>query len=172
MDVLAYSPRLTPARAARIGAASAPLAELMARSHFVAICAPLTEETRGMIGAREIAAMRRDAVLVNVGRGPIVDQRALAEALADGRIFGAGLDVFESQPVAADDPLAGLDSAVLSPHAICDTYELRRDVLREIAGQLTMFLRGGQPEGVLNPSVWDDGRFRAIRARLLSEIGA
>jgi phosphoglycerate dehydrogenase-like enzyme len=167
MRALAFSPRLTPERAARVGAASVPLDTLLRESHFVAICAPLTEETRGMIGAREIAAMRRDAVLVNVGRGPIVDQRALGDALAAERIHGAGLDVFETQPFDPGDPLARLDTAVLSPHAICDTYELRRDVLREIVRQLGVFLRGGRPEGVLNPSVWDDARFRAKRARLI-----
>lgn len=167
MRALAFSPRLTPERAARIGAAAVSLDELLRESHFVAICAPLSEETRGLIGAGEIAAMRRDAVLVNVGRGPIVDQRALAEALAADRIYGAGLDVFETQPFDPSDPLARLDTAVLSPHAICDTYELRRDVLREIVRQLGEFLKGGRPEGVLNPSVWDDARFRAKRARLI-----
>jgi phosphoglycerate dehydrogenase-like enzyme len=167
MRALAYSPRLTRERAARIGASAAPLDALLRESHFVAVCAPLTGETRGMIGAREIAAMRRDAVLVNVGRGPIVDQRALAEALAAGRIYGAGLDVFETQPLDPSDPLTRLDTAVLSPHAICDTYELRRDVLREIARQLRILLKGGRPDGIVNPSVWDDARFHAKRTRLI-----
>ncbi len=167
MRALAYSPRLTDARAARIGAAAVSLDTLLRESHFVTICAPLTEETRGMIGAREIAAMRRDAVLVNVGRGPIVDQRALTEALRECRIHGAGFDVFETQPFDPFDPLARLDTAILSPHAICDTYELRRDVLREIVRQLGAFLNGERPAGILNPSVWDDARFQAKRARAL-----
>lgn len=171
MTVLAHSPRLTPERAAGVGAVAATLDELLTRSHFVTICAPLTDETRGMIGKGEIARMRADAVLVNVGRGPIVDQAALAEALAAGRIFGAGLDVFENQPFERSDPLAALATAVLSPHAICDTYELRRAVLAEIVRQIRVLLTGAKPATLVDPDTWDDAKFRAKQARLLREIG-
>lgn len=172
MECLAHSPRLTPERAARIGARSVPLAELLERSHFVAICAPLTEETHGMIGAGEIARLRADAVLVNVGRGPIVDQAALARALRDRRIAAAGLDVFETQPLPAGDPLAGLDNVVLSPHAICDTYELRRSVLTEIVRQIRVLLAGGKLAALVDADTWDNAKFRAKRARLLRNAGA
>ncbi len=153
MKTLAFSPRLTPERARGIGAEAAPLERLLAESDFVVICAPLTEETRGMIGAAEIGRMRRDAVLVNVGRGPILDQKALAAALAEKRIAAAGLDVFDPQPFAADDPLAALDNVVLSPHMICDTYELRRDVLALVARELGSFAGGRAPANILNPAV-------------------
>lgn len=170
MRALAYSPRLTPARAAALGAEAAPLDQVLRDSHFVAICAPLTDETRGMIGAREIALMRPDAVLVNVGRGPILDQAALVDALKAKRIAAAGLDVFETQPLTMADPLTTLDNVVLSPHAICDTYELRRDVLSVIYRELKGLMAGRTPASILNPAVLNHGGFQrkisALRARL------
>lgn len=170
MRSLAYSPRLTPERAAAIGAEAAPLDRLLRESHFIAICAPLTEETRGMIGAREIALMRTDAVLVNVGRGPILDQSALVDALKAKRIAAAGLDVFETQPLTTADLLTTLDNVVLSPHAICDTYELRRDVLSVICRELKGLLDNRTPASTLNPAVLDHAGFQrklsALRARL------
>lgn len=169
MRCLAYSPRLTQERARRMGAEAASLDRLLAESHFVAICAPLTEETRGMIGARELGLMRRDGVLVNVGRGPIVDQRALAQTLAERRIAAAGLDVFDPQPFAADDALARLDNVVLSPHAICDTYELRADVLAAIARELTAFADGALPANCVNPNVVESASFQAKRRRLMQQ---
>jgi phosphoglycerate dehydrogenase-like enzyme len=167
MRCLAYSPRLTQARAERMGAEAASLDRLLGESHFVAICAPLTEETRGMIGARELGLMRRDGVLVNVGRGPIVDQRALAQTLAERRIAAAGLDVFDPQPFVADDALARLDNVVLSPHAICDTYELRADVLAAIARELSAFAKGALPANCVNPLVIDYKFFQSKRAQLM-----
>lgn len=153
MKVLAYSPRMTPERAGRIGAEMATLGRLLGESHFVAVCAPLTDETRGMLGPREIGLMRKDAVFVNVGRGPIVDQSALTEALREHRIFAAGIDVFETQPVLKDEPLTLLDNVVLTPHAVCDTYELRRDVLKTIARELDKLTEGQLPASIVNPEV-------------------
>ena len=170
MRALAFSPRLTPTRAARIGATAVPLDRLLAESDFVAICCPLTAETRGLVGAREIALMRREAFLINVGRGPVVDQAALVAALADGRIAGAGLDVFTTQPVAADDPLARLDNVVLTPHCVCDTYELRRQVLALTARDLLAIAGGALPESVVNPAVLDAPEFAAKRAALVARL--
>jgi phosphoglycerate dehydrogenase-like enzyme len=167
MEILAYSPRLDDARAARMGARAVPLARLLANSDFVVICAPLTDETRGMIGAAELGKMRCDAILVNVGRGPIVDQSALAAALRDRRIAAAGLDVFEKQPLPPNDPLIRLDNVVLSPHAICDTYELRRTVLATIAREIDAFVAGRLPANIVNPAVLANPAFREKRARLV-----
>lgn len=172
MRILAYSPRLDDSRAARLGARAVPLDRLLAESDFVAICAPLTDETIGMIGAAELARMRRDAVLVNVGRGPIVDQAALADALRDRRIAAAGLDVFATQPLPAGDPLAKLDNVVLSPHAICDTYELRRGVLARIAAALADFADGRMPENIVNPAVLASHDFRDKCAKLMARVAS
>ena len=92
------------------------LPDLLARADVVVLCAPLTSETRGLIGARELAAMKPSAYLVNVGRGASVDETALARALADGRIAGAAIDVFAQEPPPAGHPLYAADNLILSPH--------------------------------------------------------
>ena len=170
MRVLAYSPRMTPERAAGIGAQAASLDQLMRESDFVVVCCPLTEETRGMLGAREIGWMKPEAFLVNVGRGPIIDQDALTRALRERTIAGAGLDVFATQPLSADDPLTALDNVVLCPHAVCDTYELRRDVMAFTARELLAFAAGKLPENVVNPEVLGTERFEQKRKALLARL--
>jgi phosphoglycerate dehydrogenase-like enzyme len=90
--------------------------ELMARSDYVLVATPLTAETRGIVGEREIAAMKPSAVLMNVGRGPCIDEKALLSALTSGRIRGAALDVFDQEPLPAGHPFYGLDNLLLSPH--------------------------------------------------------
>ncbi|MBL8698837.1 MAG: dehydrogenase [Alphaproteobacteria bacterium] len=170
MRVLAYSPRLTPARAEAIGAQCASLDSLLDESDFVAVCCPLSEETRGMLGARELARLKTTAFLVNVGRGPVIDQDALVAALRARSFAGAGLDVFSTQPMTADDPLAALDNVVLCPHAVCDTYELRRDVLAVTAVELLALTEGGLPKNILNPAVLDSPLFQAKRSALVARV--
>ena len=170
MRILAHSPRLTAERAAAKGAEAVPLDRLMRESDFVAVCCPLTEETRGLLGARELALMKPTAFLVNVGRGPVIDQDALVEALRARRFAGAGLDVFSTQPVAADDPITGLDNVVLCPHAVCDTYELRADVLASTVKDLLAIADGGLPHAPVNPEVLETPRFRAKRDALVARM--
>ncbi|MGH3561069.1 MAG: 2-hydroxyacid dehydrogenase, partial [Mycobacterium sp.] len=93
-----------------------PLPELLAEADVVSLHLPLTEATHGLLGRAALAGMKPGAVLVNTSRGPIVDEAALVEALADGRLAAAGLDVFAVEPVAPDNPLLQLDSVVLTPH--------------------------------------------------------
>lgn len=101
----------------RVLAGDGALAELLGHSDYVAICAPSTPETRGMIGTRAIDAMKRDAVLINVSRGDIIDdEHTLAEALADGRLRGAALDVFHVEPLPASSPLWDLPNVLVTPH--------------------------------------------------------
>ena len=102
--------------AIELGATAVDLEELLRTSDFISIHLPLTEETRLMIGAREIAAMKPGAILINTARGPIVDQRALLDALASGHLAGAGLDVTESEPIDLSDPLLRVPSVVITPH--------------------------------------------------------
>lgn len=172
MRVLAYSPRLTPARAAEKGAEAASLGQLMRESDFVAVCCPLSDETRGLVGARELGLMKKTAFLVNVGRGPVIDQDALVAALRARSFAGAGLDVFSTQPVAADDPITTLDNVVLCPHAVCDTYELRADVLRSTVTDLLAIADGGLPHAIVNPGVLGTPRFEAKRAALVARMRA
>lgn len=116
MRVLAWSPNLTPERAEAGGAAYADKATLFREADVVSIHLVLGERTRGLVGAAELALMKPSAFLVNTSRGPIVDEAALIAALRERRIAGAGLDVYDVEPLPPEHPLRGLDNVVLSPH--------------------------------------------------------
>ncbi len=125
-----------------LGAERLPLDQLLAGADVVSLHCPLTPETRHLIGAAELAAMKPTAVLVNVARGPIVDESALAEALAEGRIAAAGLDVFEREPE-VEPRLLGLDNVVLTPHLGSATVETRT-AMAELAARNAISVLGGQ----------------------------
>src|SRR5262249_48237363 len=97
------------------------LETLLGESDFVCVCCALTPETHHLLDEARLALLQPTAYLINVARGPIVDQKALTEALTQRRIAGAGLDVFEQEPIDPDDPLLALDNVILSPHALCWT---------------------------------------------------
>jgi len=117
------------------------LLELMARSDDVVVSLPLTPETHGFVGRDAISAMRRTAVLVNVGRGPTVDEEALVEALAQGRLRGAALDVFETEPLPAASPLWRLPNVLLSPHCADHVPGWVDEAMRVFLQQLERFRR-------------------------------
>jgi phosphoglycerate dehydrogenase-like enzyme len=119
-------------------------AEVMAEADYVVIAAPLTPQTRGLVGAREIAAMKPSAVLINVGRGPIVDEAALVSALEQGRIRGAALDVFTTEPLPSDHPFYRLENVLLSPHCADNTPGWLESAMRFFLENLQRF-RAGQP---------------------------
>lgn len=120
MDVIAYS--RTPGKVAGVRYVS--LEELLAQADVVSLHVPLTDETRGMIGAEELALMKKTAVLVNTARGPVVDTKALADALNSGRIAGAAIDVFDKEPpLDADEPLINAKNTVVTPHVAFATDE-------------------------------------------------
>lgn len=152
MRVLAWSRSNDPDRAARLGVEQVELHDLLRRSDAVAICAALAPETRGLIGAAELAAMKPDAMLVNVSRGPIVDEPALLMALRNGRLRGAGLDVFDVEPLPADSPFLALDNVVLSPHAAWATDDAQARLLQSPVDNITAFL-AGRPQNLCNPGV-------------------
>jgi D-3-phosphoglycerate dehydrogenase len=127
------------------------LDELLARADFVVVTCPLTEETRRLISAPQLARMKPTGYLVNIARGPIVDGAALADALQAGVIAGAALDVFEPEPPGLDDPLLALDNVILAPHAIGLTDELFRLGGRSAAGAVLAVRDGRLPEFPLNP---------------------
>ena len=116
MHVIAWSEHLGAERAAECGARRVDKDELFAAADVLTIHLVLSERTRGLVGARELALMKPSAYLINTSRGPIVDEAALVEALRAGRIAGAGLDVYDVEPLPADHPLRGLDNAVLTGH--------------------------------------------------------
>ncbi len=116
MDVIAWSRSLTPERAASSGATAVTFAELLSRSDVLSVHVPLTDGTRGLLGADALAAMKSTALLVNTSRGPIVDGAALRDALAAGRLGGAAVDVFDVEPPPGDDPLVGVPGVLATPH--------------------------------------------------------
>src|SRR5207248_6024722 len=125
---LAYDPFVSAADAARLGVALVPLDQLLFESDFVSIHCPLSDETRNLIGARELGLMKPTAYLLNTARGGIVDEAALDAALRAGRLAGAAIDCFAGEPLAAPPPFASLDSVLLAPHCIAWTDELFRDI--------------------------------------------
>lgn len=116
MNVIAWSQNLTADKAAEHGAALVTKEDLFARADLVTIHVVLSDRSRGLVGAADLARMKKDAFLVNTSRGPIVDEGALVAALRDGRLAGAALDVFDPEPLPPDHPLRTLDNVILTPH--------------------------------------------------------
>jgi len=163
--LLAYSPYSSPEEAAALGVELADLATVLGESDFVTINCPLTGETRGMIGARELALMKPTAYLVNTARGAVVDESALVEVLRQRRIAGAGLDVFAGEPLPAGHPLCALDNVILTPHLIVRTQECVRDTSLSACRSVRAVFRGAAPAYVANPEVLERPRVRARLAR-------
>ena len=138
-----------------------PLDELMSRSDFVVVTCLLNDETRGLISAARIARMKPSAYLINVARGPVVDERALYEALAARRIAGAGLDVFEEEPTPASNPILKLDNVIVSPHALAWTDELFGNIAKSAIGALQAVQAGRRPEFLVNPEALAHARVKA-----------
>ena len=155
MKVLAYDPHVPAERARALGAEPVgELSRIWAESDYVSMHPELNDETRGMVGAAELAQMQPHAVLINTARGPIVQAAPLAAALRARRIAGAALDVYEDEPLAADNPLAGLDNLILSPHTAGLTDEALHGMALSAADQILMALRGERPPHLVNPGVW------------------
>ena len=132
-----------------------PLDELLPQVDVVTLHAPLVPQTRGLLDARRLALLPSHAIVVNTARGPLIDQAALTAALREGRIAGAGLDVFEHEPLPADDPLLGLPRVVLSGHASSFTRGGARSMGQAVAAHLVELLAGRLPVQLcLNPQAW------------------
>jgi D-3-phosphoglycerate dehydrogenase / 2-oxoglutarate reductase len=135
--------------------------ELLSGSDYVSLHLPLNATTRHLIGDRELRLLKPSAFLINTARGPVVDQAALTDALAAGRLAGAGLDVFEWEPLPADDPLRRLDNVVLTPHAAHWSAEASVDCRETAIGHVLTVLRGEIPGDVVNPEVLESKDLRA-----------
>ncbi len=155
MRHITFDPYIKPADAAEANAEIVDLGTLMRTADFVCVCCPLTEETRGLVDARCIGLMKPTAYLINTARGPIVDQKALTEALQNGRIQGAGLDVFEQEPISDDDPLLSLDNVIVTPHSICWTDECFEGNGRSACESIIAVASGEMPTWIVNRSVQD-----------------
>jgi gluconate 2-dehydrogenase len=145
MDVLYYNRSRKPDAEARYGATYVPMEELLARSDFVVVMTPLTPHTEKMIGREQLARMKPTAFLINASRGAVVDEAALIEALRNGTIRGAALDVFEREPVDPANPLLAMDNVVLLPHIGSATARTRNAMAMLAARNLVAGLRGETP---------------------------
>lgn len=163
MRVLAYDPYLTSEQVAARGAEASSLAALLSAADFVSINCPRTEETLGMVGAEQFALMRPHAYFVTTARGGIHDERALAAALREKRIAGAGLDVWDKEPPPHDDPLLAFDNVIASPHTAGVTAQARANMATIAAEQMLDVLDGRRPPRILNPEVWPAFRARFER---------
>ena len=135
------------------GVEACSLDEMLSRSDVVVLACPLNEETRGLIDARRLSLLKPDALLVNVARGPVVDEDALISALAAGRIGGAALDVFTAQPLASDHPLLDFDNVILTPHLAGITNDSMARMGLTVVEETRRILEGGLPANFVNPQV-------------------
>ncbi len=151
MDVLAWSARGDAAHIASLGARSATKDEIVRQADVISLHVRLAPDTRGFLSRREFAMMKKSAILVNTGRGALVEREALVDALGQGKVAGAGLDVFHDEPVKPDDPLLKLDNVVLSPHNAGQTPEVIRDGLLRAVENIENFLKGRPTDVVVAP---------------------
>jgi D-3-phosphoglycerate dehydrogenase len=155
MQVRVYDPYLDADTVTGWGAVPVPdLVELVMGVDVLSVHTPLTPETRQLISREVIRAMKPGAILINTSRGPVVDEEALVEALLDGHVGGAGLDVYDPQPPGSDNPLLSLDQVVLTPHVASFTHEGRLRMGMTVVEDVLRALRGQQPRYLANPEVW------------------
>ncbi|MDR7469030.1 MAG: C-terminal binding protein [Armatimonadota bacterium] len=150
LTVLAYDPYLDAATCEAYGARQVELGELLARADFVSVHAPLTPQTRGLIGEAELRRMKPTAYLINTARGPIVHEAALLQALQEGWIAGAALDVLESEPPPAGHPLLQAPQVVLTPHVAFYSEESLQELQRKAAEEVARVLTGQPPRYPVN----------------------
>ena len=195
MRVLAHDPYVSQERARSLGVEAVPMERLLAESDFISVHTPLTAGTKSLIGEPEFAALKPGVRIVNAARGGLVDERLLREAVADGRVAGAALDVFPVEPPPADLPLRGEERVVLTPHLGASTEEAQVEVALEVVDQLISILAGGAAPYTINmpflsEEVWEslgpylpvattlgriaiqlaDGQLEAVTLRVFGEI--
>ncbi len=164
MTVLGFDPFVTVAKAAELGIDAVPdLAALLPRIDFLTVHVPLTPETRHLIGAAELARMKPTARVLNVARGGIIDEHALAAALVAGTIGGAAVDVFEAEPPPADHPLRTAPNCVVTPHLGASTVEAQENVALEAAQLVADFLERGVVANAVNMAAVDRAELEALR---------
>jgi phosphoglycerate dehydrogenase-like enzyme len=153
MKHLGYDPYITQESVAPLGVRLVDLDTLLRESDFLCVNCPLNDETRKLIGARQFSLMKPTAYFINTARGPIVDEKALCDALSNQRIAGAGIDVFEQEPVSPDNPLLKLQNIVVTPHHICLTDECINTIAASVFNACRDLASGRVPKNVVNQEV-------------------
>lgn len=174
MRVLAYDPYVPVERAEQLGVQSVDFGTLLAESDFISLHAPMTQQTQGLIGANELARMKPSARLINVARGGIVDERALADALRRGVIAGAAIDVFRQEPPPPDHPLRTAPNVILTPHLGASTAEAQERVALDVAEQIIEVLSGRPARYAVNAPALPPETLRVLGPymRVAEAIGA
>jgi phosphoglycerate dehydrogenase-like enzyme len=152
MDVIAWSPNLTDERCAELGVSWVTKDELLSAADILGVFLVLSERSRGTLRADDLAKMKAGAIVVNISRGPIVDEAALIEALRSGRLAGAGLDVFDREPLPADHPFRSLDNVVVTPHIGYVTEDGFRAAWQRMAEDVAAYLAGAPIRVVTDPA--------------------
>lgn len=149
LNVIAYDPYVDPDVMTSRGVVSVDFDDLLTRSDLLSVHAPLTPETRGMLDENAFATMGEGVIVINTGRGGVIEEAALLDALDDGTVGAAGLDVFETEPL-GDSPLRERDDVVLSPHIAWYSEDSRRDVIRSVAEDIRRIFEGKKPDGLVD----------------------
>ncbi|MCR9074354.1 MAG: dehydrogenase [Alphaproteobacteria bacterium] len=165
MRVIVCDPALTAGDAEALGVVPVDLETAFREGDFVSLHCPLNDQTRHLVNAERLALMKPTAYLINTARGPVVDQIALYDALSSGRIAGAGLDVMDPEPSAADEPIARLNNVVLAPHALGWTDQMFAEMARVNAAAIRAVAEGKAPEFVVNKEVLSAPDFLAKLTR-------
>jgi phosphoglycerate dehydrogenase-like enzyme len=165
MNLLAYSPSADPLQAEALGVRLVDLDGLLRTSDVVSLHCRLEDRTRGMLGERELGLLKASAYLVNVARGELIDDSALIRVLRERKIAGAGLDVFETEPLPVSSPLLELDNVILTPHWLPSTHRAARATRDLIVRNLLRVAQGLVPQYVINTEVVRQPGFRAKLAR-------
>jgi phosphoglycerate dehydrogenase-like enzyme len=152
MDVIAWSQNLTEERCAELGVSLVTKEELLAAADVLGVFLVFSERSRNTLGAADLAAMKPGAILVNISRGPIVNEEALVEVLRSGRLAGAGLDVFDREPLPADHPFRSLDNVVVTPHIGYVTEQGFRAAWQRMAEDVAAYLAGSPIRVVTDPA--------------------
>jgi D-3-phosphoglycerate dehydrogenase / 2-oxoglutarate reductase len=155
LRVLAYDPYVHDACMQAYGVTPARLDELLAQSDYVSVHTPLTLETRGMFDEHVFRQMKRSAFFINTSRGPVVNERALTRALQEGWIAGAGLDVFEQEPLVPESPLCSMPNVTLTPHSASYSEEAFAELRQRVGAEAARVLNGYEPTAWVNPEVKD-----------------
>ncbi|MBX2886060.1 MAG: hypothetical protein KTR32_39255 [Granulosicoccus sp.] len=161
MKLIAHDPWCDPATARTLGVELVALDDVFTRSDIVTVNCPLNEQTHHLVNAERLALMKPEAYLINTARGPIVDEEALIDALQNNRIRGAGLDVFEEEPPAADNPLLTMDNVILAPHALCFTDQCLAGLGKADTDACLAVMQGELPETLVNAQIAESPEFKA-----------
>lgn len=165
MKHVAYDPFVRPEQIAGLNVEMvSSLDEVMRRADFVSINCPLDARTRGLIGPREFGLMKQTAYIINTARGPIIQEKALTEALISGRIAGAGLDVFEVEPTPTDNPILKLDNVIVTPHGLCFTDECFTGIARNTFEAVRALADGIAPKYVVNREALQHKALASLKA--------